>query len=302
MNNATIVNRDSNVDDVVSQIVGRAQNRASSQLTPGQLRDRARVSDLVVGIDFGTTYTGVAYAHSLTGTRSNLGNPSRSQAKLDEIADKVIVVKQWPGSELFEDKTPTIIAYRDGRISAWGGRAKNLDTASKIKYFKLGLQEGAGAHYSANTTDHSSISLLGGFLDDHNWRHPELPNKSAVDYTEEFFRQLKRHVLNDVLPRHLSDELLQNEHISYAITVPAIWTDKAKNLTIQAAERAGIPTNGLFIVSEPEAAALFCVITCRGVVFQPGERFVVCDAGGGTVVPVFFINTDAGGSHFIRSS
>lgn len=45
--------------------------------------------------------------------------------------------------------------------------------------------------------------------------------------------------------------------IFYVLTVPAIWTDPAKNLMVQAAENAGFGTHRVdfSLVSEPEAAA-----------------------------------------------
>jgi len=77
---------------------------------------------------------------------------------------------------------------------------------------------------------------------------------------------------------------LQNQQISYVITVPAIWSDKAKDLTRQAAIAAGILGKKLTLITEPEAAALFCASLCQEVDLQEGDRFLICDAGGGTVV------------------
>ena len=45
-------------------------------------------SDLVIGIDFGTTFTGVAYAHTGSLSTSTPGTSSMRQ-----IAEKVVVVK-----------------------------------------------------------------------------------------------------------------------------------------------------------------------------------------------------------------
>jgi hypothetical protein len=38
------------------------------------------------------------------------------------------------------------------------------------------------------------------------------------------------------------------------------------------------------MVTEPEAAALYCATICEELELEAGDRFVVCDAGGGTVV------------------
>lgn len=56
-------------------------------------------ADLIIGIDFGTTFTGVAYAFA--------GKQVVDKAK---IADKVIVIKKWPGAA-DKEKIPTVLSY-----------------------------------------------------------------------------------------------------------------------------------------------------------------------------------------------
>ena len=56
-------------------------------------------ADLIIGIDFGTTFTGVAYAFA--------GKQVLDKAK---IADKVIVIKKWPGAA-DKEKIPTVLSY-----------------------------------------------------------------------------------------------------------------------------------------------------------------------------------------------
>lgn len=262
-----------------SEVLSRALERARIE-TPS-----SAASELVVGIDFGTTFTGVAYAHSLTGASENAGNRRRTQVEVNAIVDRVVVIKSWPMTNLQNyEKTPTMLAYDNGGVSAWGGRVRQGNPA-KIEHFKLGLQEGAGGHYRRSETDGTHrTSLLGGFLDNHNWRHPDLPNKSAVDFAGDYLREIRQHVRYEVLPRHLGSEMLRNEIISYVLTVPAIWTDKAKDLTRRAAELAGIPMDRLVLITEPEAAALYCATVCRDIPLKEGDRFLICDAGGGTVV------------------
>jgi molecular chaperone DnaK (HSP70) len=71
------------------------------------------------------------------------------------------------------------------------------------------------------------------------------------------------------------------------LTVPATWTDQAKDRTRAAAKRAGLPDD-IKTVSEPEAAALAIFHDLKKIRDEAhlpkiGEAFVVCDAGGGTV-------------------
>lgn len=88
------------------------------------------------------------------------------------------------------------------------------------------------------------------------------------------------------LRTQFGEEFLRNQQMCYIITVPAIWSDSAKDLTRQAACRAGFPDDSLVLISEPEAAALYCATTCKEMDLIDGDRFLVCDAGGGTVVSI----------------
>ncbi|KAF9087777.1 Heat shock 70 kDa protein 12A [Mortierella sp. AM989] len=67
-----------------------------------------------------------------------------------------------------------------------------------------------------------------------------------------------------------------------------MWSDRAKDVMRKAAIRADLITesdhpNRLMLVSEPEAAALYCERECKRYDLLNHERFMICDAGGGTV-------------------
>jgi len=98
----------------------------------------------------------------------------------------------------------------------------------------------------------------------------------------------------------LRDEILQKlngskvgeittSDVLWMITIPAIWTDEARQFMSEAARKAGLTRTRL--VLEPEAAALYVIeqnlefdgqsgTTAR---FQVGEKYIVADLGGGTV-------------------
>ena len=46
----------------------------------------------------------------------------------------------------------------------------------------------------------------------------------------------------------------------------------------------GIWSDELILITEPEAAALYCATTCQEINLGDGDQFLVCDAGGATVV------------------
>jgi len=222
-------------------------------------------SDLVIGIDFGTTFTGVAYTHT-KGT-----DVASSTSDMRSAVEKVSVVKNWPSqSSHFAEKTPTLLSYHTNPPT-WGGNVKPKDEP-RVSHFKLGLQENIATYYARRSGSIAS-SALGGYLTDHNWKHPALPAKRTVDFSGDYLTRVVHHLTKEVLPSRYGESFLQNQQISYVITVPAIWSDKAKDLTRQAAIAAGIPRKKLTLITEPEAAALFCASLCQEVDLKEGDLF-----------------------------
>jgi hypothetical protein len=236
--------------------------------------------DLVIGIDFGTTFSGVAYAHT-AGLSQNDG-----KANLNVALERIHVVRTWPNQTRYHsEKTPSVIAYQTAPgPPIWGGSVRPKDEP-QVRCFKLGLQENVREHYKIQG-DQESIpnSILGGFLSEDKWRHPQLPDKTALDFTMDYLKSIHNYVLNEVLPQRYGQEFLKNQKFSYVLTVPAIWSDLAKDLTRRAAIAAGIPRKKLSLITEPEAAALYCATQSKQSDLYKGDRFMICDAGGGTVV------------------
>jgi molecular chaperone DnaK (HSP70) len=79
-----------------------------------------------------------------------------------------------------------------------------------------------------------------------------------------------------------------------------MWSDRAKATMREAALRAGLINSNdhpdrLMLISEPEAAALYCEKKSEQFNLKHGQRFMICDAGGGTVdLIVFEINEPPG--------
>jgi molecular chaperone DnaK (HSP70) len=125
-------------------------------------------------------------------------------------------------------------------------------------------------------------------------------HKDAVTVSGEYLRKLTTHG-KEVLRRRFGDAF-ETMNLQYILTVPAVWSDKAKDATRRAAHLAGIPLSDLILVSEPEAAAMCAIRTIQpntikvfvcdthnGIIeeayqMQVDDCLVVCDAGGGTVV------------------
>lgn len=64
-----------------------------------------------------------------------------------------------------------------------------------------------------------------------------------------------------------------------------MWSDKAKATMREAAIMAGLiqeddHRDRLMLISEPEAAALYCEKKCEQFNLKHNDRFMICDAGG----------------------
>ncbi|GIJ83087.1 hypothetical protein Asppvi_001605 [Aspergillus pseudoviridinutans] len=106
-------------------------------------------------------------------------------------------------------------------------------------------------------------------------------DKEPVDVARDYL-QLLVNAAKETLRRRFGNALDSME-IRYVLTVPAVWTDKAKNMTLTAATDAGISALDVTLVSEPEAAALSCLNTIQPNTIENGDVVIICDAGGGTV-------------------
>ena len=103
--------------------------------------------------------------------------------------------------------------------------------------------------------------------------------KMVTDYLSALRKQVEQ-----VLHHKIPQSALKSTPISYCMTVPAVWSDKAQAKTRQCAELAGLNKNGhLQMISEPEAAAVYALDALNPHGLEKGDTFVLCDAGGGTV-------------------
>lgn len=238
--------------------------------------------ELAIAIDFGTTYTGVAYAYAPKG--ADLRDIGLSP---DQLRQKITVVQSWPGvvGSGYSDKVPTTLAYSsDEQVTAWGGLVTPSHQIT-VSNFKLALEESLAAHYATGMTSDGPSTRERNWLNE-SWINASLPNKDPYTYVEDFLKNVRAHIIDKELPNSFGKEFLANLSVQYVLTVPAIWSDKAKDLTQKAAVSAGIPRQDLTMVTEPEAAALYCSTLHHEVDLKDGDYFLVCDAGGGTVVTI----------------
>jgi hypothetical protein len=89
-------------------------HQATNSTEPLTSTNFQTASKLIIAIDFGTTYTGVAYIHS---------GPQHGSDAAD-IAQRIIIIRNWPSpSNHTSDKTPSVIAYNTDPPT-WGGKVE----------------------------------------------------------------------------------------------------------------------------------------------------------------------------------
>ncbi|KAI8578883.1 hypothetical protein K450DRAFT_244957 [Umbelopsis ramanniana AG] len=210
---------------------------------------------VVVAIDFGTTFSGCSYAF----------------AEDENIQD----ITKWHKYSGFYSKTPTLLLYKHKplKVQDWGNGARlavlkpNTKDSTLLKCFKL--------HLSDNQEYGELPPLIVG-------SETFDPIRPISDYLKLFHQnameELRKGFANNIEP----------ERFRYCLTVPAIWSDRAKTSMREAALRSGIisrddPVERLILISEPEAAALYCEKRSESWNLQHGDKFMIVDAGGGTV-------------------
>ncbi|KAK0634988.1 hypothetical protein B0T17DRAFT_611924 [Bombardia bombarda] len=210
---------------------------------------------LIVGVDFGTTFSGVAAVYTST-------------------PDDIEIIKTWPGGNgITSDKVPTEISYDRPATAAadaaptvkWGFQFKPEE--SRLRCIKLFLDRSQKLPFYVSPLE--TAAQLKRF------------NKTVVDAVSDYLTQVHHHTM-DTLTRRYGESFMASTKVDWVLTCPAVWSDAAKNTTLQAAERAGMGDK-IQMISEPEAAAVYTLKAIQPNHLKVGDNFIVCDGGGGTV-------------------
>ncbi|KAH7336869.1 hypothetical protein B0J17DRAFT_718783 [Rhizoctonia solani] len=223
---------------------------------------------IVVGIDIGTTQSGVAFAFLQNGASQDIHRVTR-----------------WPGQEAHNQqaKIPTIVWYDTNKKAVSFGAEAQLHTTEEqaednrwvlAKYFKLHL------HPSDMKTKHE-LKL-----------DPLPPGVSLRQIYSDFLGYLLKHTRTFFEDRILDGKNIWQRYsptMEVVIAHPNGWGIHEQAFLRLAAVSAGFSTSDqaaskVRFVTEAEASVHFCIHhTNLGTVLRPGTNFAVCDAGGSTV-------------------
>ena len=226
---------------------------------------------LIIGIDFGTTYSGVSYVSTV------------------DTLKEVHVVTNWSGGGRQNDileKVPTRISY-----GYENGHGKDL-----WGYIKPGVK--AYGWFKLLLDNHSQQiddPLLRKAAGEHLLSLPL--GKSAQEVATDFLRFLYDHTMGN-LTLAMGQATLAETPIIFHFSVPAIWSPDAKSVTKRAAVAAGFmhrTEDEVYMIDEPEAAAISSLRATKEylkgskiVPFKVGTCTTVLDIGGGTADAVTY--------------
>ncbi|KAJ5678491.1 Hsp70 family chaperone [Penicillium maclennaniae] len=214
--------------------------------------------DIVVAVDFGTTYTGVGWVCL--------------QAN-NAIQTPIQIIQNWPGcSTRNEQKVPTCLVYNpDGSLTSWGFLCEEDDGPEKHRkdLFKIFLD--------SNKTE--DVCRL------------DIPSATPVSRTEAqylattYLQQIYNHVKDTVESRTAT--VWADLTVEYIFSVPTTWRSQATiNIFKKVIAAAGFgresPSHTATVeLTESEAAAVG-TIKSGAVRFHKDDIFLSVDAGGGT--------------------
>ncbi|KAL5046570.1 hypothetical protein BDW71DRAFT_181912 [Aspergillus fruticulosus] len=216
--------------------------------------EEERFPDIVVGIDFGMTCTGVAYSIG-----PEWGPPK--------------TIQRWPGKLIGElaNKVPTCLLYGPDKTSVqeWGfgcderSTDRSTDESADIKeFFKL--------HLASQSEQNGS------------GRPGLVTQREARRWFQDYITCIYRHVVS-----HFSTSIpgFERMRVEFIFSVPTTWKDVRMVEEIRGLINGAIESGrsnerhwAVIGLTEAEAAAVYA---CREY-YQTSDIVLVCDSGGGT--------------------
>jgi hypothetical protein len=169
----------------------QVQNFAGAAIGGAQGRHK-----IIVGLDFGTTYSGLAYADTTP------GEPNIS------------IIQNWPscGNRAIS-QVPTEIAYTPESTTQFSWGYDIHPNLAVLKWFKLFLE----------------------YSDDEIKGMCELPpGKTILDVTADFMGAVYRHAIEQLYLQR-GRAVMDITQVEFVLTIPAVWNEQAVMRTRQAA-------------------------------------------------------------------
>lgn len=226
----------------------------------------------IVGIDLGTTNCVVSYVDTQS---PDTESPPIQLLRLPQLVA--------PGDVEERDMLPSFLYLPGGREFPSG--SLTLPWAEDLSFVVGALARSRGAEVPGRLISsakswlcHVGVDRTAPILP---WGAGEdLTKMSPLDVSAQYLIHI-RQAWNFLMARDNPELALENQDL--LLTVPASFDAAARELTVQAAERAGLPT--VRLLEEPQAA-FYSWIQSMGERWRRqvkvGDVILVCDIGGGT--------------------
>jgi len=180
------------------------------------------IGEIVVGIDFGTRYSGVSWA---------INNGPR----------EIHLINNWDDIYSTQEKVPTVIHYEDGSPHCWGYKA--------VAEERLGIQvlRLFNLYIGPGQVDKMPPGYVNGKF--------QGINKSAQEVAADYLRLLWNYAREEIRKQTGRENWWGIYALKVVLTVSAASSHIGQDRTRRAAQAAGLPEN-LTLITEPEAATL----------------------------------------------
>ncbi|MCO5581955.1 hypothetical protein L7F22_035844 [Adiantum nelumboides] len=274
-------------------------------------------AELVIAVDFGTTFSGFAYAKTSdsisTDTPPEIFDIMKSPG--DNKAGGIPYCKNQ--TILFYTPNPTKPGHFE--IQEWSWNAFNAFREATSKFAKGGssstLSSATRSSYSSSSSTRLPADALNmgvgiankvGFLA-HKFKlylapnereNPSLPplpgDLTAERMVVDYLCKLTEFIMEEL--KFANVQSFSKEEVQWCLTVPAMWNEQAKQVMRTCAEKAGMvkgancprgvvaSPHALQIILEPEAASMYCQNKAPArLKLDVRDRILVADVGGGTI-------------------
>ncbi|HWG42168.1 MAG TPA: Hsp70 family protein [Gemmataceae bacterium] len=227
----------------------------------------------LIGIDLGTTNSALAYVdlhHPRRGDRLDIKPfPIPQLVAVGEVKERALLPSfiYLPGQHDLPAGA-TALPWDAQRDYAVGEFARNHG----------GKVPGRLVSSAKSWLCHGGVDRSAGLLP---WTAPpDVPRISPIEASARYLRHMVES-WNYVMAKDRPDDRLEKQTV--VLTVPASFDDVARNLTVEAARKAGL--EDLILLEEPQAAFYCWQVThsaAEAAALKPGTRCLVVDVGGGT--------------------
>ncbi|KAH1348934.1 hypothetical protein KXX14_002897 [Aspergillus fumigatus] len=276
------------LDDIIESEINRPSAGPELPATngPNGGDEGQQPRQFIVAVDFGTTFSAVAYT---------VLRPGEDRTMVD--IHQISCISLYPGSGEKErgltTEVPTETCY------PLNARPRQADSAEAMD---VDPPARSGANISLGRITRSKLLLD---KTDYTRELREQLQATAENLTElgiindsmdlivDFSSHLLAHTKAQLISLHMFND---NDSVEWVLCVPVVWRRRAvrkmQDALIEASRRSlfgrtiSNSVENLYIVSEPEAAAAHVLASTREV--KAGDTFMVLDAGGGTVDAVIY--------------